>query len=266
MNIQTGDLVLMLSPDNKTFLVKIERDKKFHTHRGILDLNDAIGREYGDSIISTLDKKFVLLEPTVEDKMMKVQRLTQIIYPKDASWIITSAGIETGMKVIECGIGSGAFTIKLADVVLPEGVIYAYDRKKEFMDNAMKNIEFAGYAHAVKPRIGDCKDGFKEKGVDAVILDLPFPWEGIPPAADSLRGGGRIASVSPTINQVEKTVECMRENGFVMISTVEILLRYYIIKTGRSRPVDRMVGHTAYITTARKSNCNGFTDTEPDEN
>lgn len=253
MKIQPGDLVLILSPDDKTFLVKIEPDKQFHTHRGIISLSDVIGKHYGESIASTLDYSFILLEPTVEDKMMKVRRLTQIIYPKDAAWIIMNAGIQSGMKVIECGIGSGAFSIKLADTVMPDGRIYAYDKKEGFVENALRNIEFAGLGDYVDARVRDCKDGFDEKEVDAVILDLPFPWEGIPPAASSLRGGGRISSVSPTINQVEQTVKCMQENGFVLISTVEILIRYYIIKSGRSRPADRMTGHTAYITTGRKS-------------
>lgn len=254
MEIKYGDLVLLLSPDNKTFLVEVTRDREFHTHRGIIFLNDLNGKHFGDCINSSLDRKFILLEPTVEDKMMKVRRLTQIIYPKDASWIVTSAGIESGMKVIECGIGSGSFTIKLADTVSPDGIIYVYDRNEVFVENALKNVEFAGYRKYVKAKVRDCRDGFDEKDVDIVMLDLPFPWEGIPSASRSLRGGGRIATVSPTLNQVEKTVQNLNDNGFVMIRTVEVLVRYYIIKTGRSRPADRMVGHTAYITTARKAN------------
>jgi len=253
MKIKSGDLILILSADNKTFLLKVEEGRKLHTHKGIIDLDDAIGRSMGDSINSSLGNQFFLLEPTVEDRMMKVRRLTQIVYPKDASMIIMNTGITSGMHVIECGIGSGAFTILLSEVVSPNGMVYAYDKKEEFMENALSNIEFAGYRKYVKPRIADSREGFKESDVDAVLLDLPFPWECVPQSADALRGGGRLASVSPTLNQVEKTVEIMKNSGFVMINTKEILMRNYIINTGRSRPADRMIGHTAYITTGRKT-------------
>ena len=127
------------------------------------------------------------------------------------------------MRVIECGIGSGAFTILLSEVVSPDGVIYAYEKKEEFMENALRNIDFAGYGDYVHPRIADFRDGFDERDVDAVLLDLPFPWECIPQSAVSLRGGGRLASVSPTMNQVEKTVGSMKNCGFAMINTIEIL-------------------------------------------
>lgn len=253
MKIQDGDLILILSPDNKTFLVKAEKGRKFHTHKGIIDLADTIGRNIGEMIYSSLDHQFYLLEPTVEDRMMKVRRLTQIIYPKDAAMIIMNAGIRTGMRVIECGIGSGAFTIVLSEVVSPHGIVYAYEKKEEFMENALRNIEFAGFREYVHPKIADFRDGFDEREIDAVLLDIPFPWEGIPQSAVSLKGGGRLASVSPTMNQVEKTVETMKTCGFVMINTKEILMRNLIINTGRSRPADRMIGHTAYITTGRKT-------------
>ena len=80
MKIKTGDLILLLSSDNKTFLVKAEEGRKFHTHKGIIDLDDTIGRKIGETIYSSLDHQFCLLEPTIEDRIMKVRRLTQRYY------------------------------------------------------------------------------------------------------------------------------------------------------------------------------------------
>ncbi len=254
MQINEGSLILLVSPDEKTFLLRVEKDKEFHTHQGILNLSDAIGKSFGDSIYSNLGKPFFLLDPTIEDKMMKVRRKTQIIYPKDAAIIAVKAGIHPGMRVIECGAGSGAFTILLAHAVMPTGIVYTYDRNPKFLENAKRNVLYAGCAEYVVFKERDVNDGFEESEVDVVILDLPFPWEGIACAGAALRGGGRLATVSPTINQVERTIEAMKDEGFMMIETLEVLVRNYRILTSRSRPYDRMVAHTAYITIGRKIN------------
>lgn len=253
MKIKVGDIVLIVSPDQKTFLVRIDAEKKLHTHLGILDHADFLNLEFGETVSSTLDRKFYVLKPTLEDIMMKVRRRTQIIYPKDAAVLIVKTGIQSGMKVIECATGSGVFTICLAHTVYPHGTVYTYEKKKEFLDNALENIKFARLQKNVKHRVGDCRDGFAETDADAVFLDIPFPWEGVPSAARSLAGGGTLASVSPTINQVEKTVESMSNEGFILIETLEVLTRKLKILTGRSRPDDRMIGHTAYLTIGRKT-------------
>jgi tRNA (adenine57-N1/adenine58-N1)-methyltransferase len=71
-------------------------------------------------------------------------------------------------------------------------------------------------------------------------------------AYGALRTGGRLVSFSPTINQVEKTVEEMRREGFVGIKAVELILRTYKVKVNETRPDMVMVGHTGYIVSARK--------------
>jgi len=244
--------VLLLSPDEKTFLLRIREKRVFGTHLGGINLEDAVGKKYGEVIYSSSGKPFILLEPTLEDRVMKVRRFTQIIYPKDAAIIIFKTGLRDGMRVIECGAGSGALTIALANAVAPTGRVYAYDRDEKFLKNAKKNVEEAGLSELVEFKLREVSEGFDEEDVDVVILDLPSPWEGIPAASRAIRGGGRIASISPTYNQVERTVESLEENGFVLIETVEVLLRHIRVSTGKTRPFDRMIGHTGFLTFGRK--------------
>ena len=59
-------------------------------------------------------------------------------------------------------------------------------------------------------------------------------------------------SFSPTIDQVVKTTEALRETGFVFIETVECLMRTMQVERGKTRPNTMMTGHTGYITHARK--------------
>ncbi|MFI5324246.1 MAG: tRNA (adenine-N1)-methyltransferase, partial [Thermodesulfobacteriota bacterium] len=196
---------------------------------------------------------FILIETTIEDMKMKVKRFTQIIYPKDAALIILKTGIGPGMRVIECGAGSGSLTIALANAVAPSGMVYTYDRSEKFMENARKNVQYAGFAPFVEFKLREASDGFDEVDVDVVVLDLPSPWDGIASASCALRGSGRIASLSPTYNQVERCVEVLGEEGFVLIETVEVLVRNIRVSTGKTRPMDRMVSHTGFLTFGRKA-------------
>ena len=252
MKIKSGDQVLVLSPDNKTFLVTVSENKKMGTHKGEIKLGQCIGKTFGEKIYSNLEHAFLLLEPTLEDKMMKVKRHTQIIYPKDAALIILKTGIGPGMRVIECGTGSGSLTIALANAVAPNGKVYTYDVRGKHLENAKMNIENAGFSEFVEYKLRQAQEGFDEEDVDIVILDLPSPWDGIASASRSLKGGGRIASLSPTYNQVERCVEDLQKHGFVYIETLELLLRYMQVSAGKTRPVDRMVSHTGFLTFGRK--------------
>ena len=99
---------------------------------------------------------------------------------------------------------------------------------------------------------GDVTLGIEEREVDAVILDLAVPWLVVPHAYEALRPSGIIVSFSPTIDQVVKTTEALRENGFVFIETIECLIRAMQVERGKTRPQTLMTGHTGYITHARK--------------
>jgi tRNA (adenine57-N1/adenine58-N1)-methyltransferase len=253
MNIKSGDTVLIYTPDKKTYLVTVGEGKRMSTHLGELSLGDAIGLEYGSAIYSSLKHPFLVLEPTLEDRMMKVKRFTQIIYPKDAAIIIMNTGIKSGMRIVECGAGSGSLTIALANAAAPGGKVYTYDRSERFLENARRNVEAAGYGDTVEFKLREAGDGFDETGVDVVVLDLPSPWDGIPAAARALRGGGRIASLSPTFNQVEKASGVLESHGFVFLETVEVLVRNIRVAYGKTRPEERMVSHTGFLTFGRKA-------------
>jgi len=61
-----------------------------------------------------------------------------------------------------------------------------------------------------------------------------------------------LVSFSPTIDQVVKTTEALRENNFVFIETIELMMRAMQVERGKTRPQTLMTGHTGYITHARK--------------
>ena len=251
--IAAGDDVYLYLDRKRTYLVKVEPEKSFHTHKGYIQLGDLIGKEYGTRIASSMDIEFVALKPTLRDHIFKTSRRTQISYPKDMSLIILYSGIGPGSRVVEAGTGTAALTSAIAHYIRPTGCVYTYEIRQEFQKNAKKNLERAGLLDVVELKEGDVTQGIEEKDVDAVILDMATPWLVIPHAYTALKGSGVLVSFSPTIDQVVKVVEALDEYGFVCVETVETLIRFMQVERGKTRPETVMTGHTGYLTFARKT-------------
>lgn len=251
--IREGDHVLLYLDRRRTYLVKVEKEKNFHTHKGFVKLDNLIGKGYGTKIKSNLNVEFVALKPVLRDYILKSFRKTQIMYPKDIALTIIFSGIGPGSKVVDAGTGSGALTTALAHFVKPKGHVYSYEVREKFVEIAKKNLTRSGLIDFVKLKNKDVIAGIDESDVDAVILDLATPWLVIPNAYTALKPSGTVISFSPTIDQVVKTVEALKENSFVDIETVECLMRGMQTERGKTRPHTLMTGHTGYITSARKA-------------
>ncbi|MDI6905206.1 MAG: tRNA (adenine-N1)-methyltransferase [Candidatus Bathyarchaeia archaeon] len=251
--IREDDYVLFYLSQRKTYMVKVEKGKTFHTHKGFIKFDDLIGKEYGSKILSSLGVEFVALKPLLRDYIIKSVRKTQITYPKDIALIVMFSGIGPGSRVVEAGTGTGALTTALAHFVKSNGRVYSYEIREEFLKTARKNLKRAGLIDFVELKNKDVSVGIDESDVDAVILDLATPWLIVSHAYAALKPCGTIVSFSPTIDQVVKTVEALKENNFVDIETVECLMRRMQTERGKTRPQTLMTGHTGYITFARKA-------------
>ncbi len=251
--INEGDSVLLYLDRKRTYLIKVEKGKNFHTHKGFVQLDDLIGKEYGTRIKSSMEVEFIALKPTLRDYVFKMQRKTQISYPKDMALILMFSGVGSGSLVVEAGTGTGALTSALAFHVKPTGHVHSYEVRREFVELALKNLQRAGVSEYVTVKNRDITQGIDEKEVDAVVLDMATPWLVISHAYSALKGSGAIVSFSPTIDQAVKTVEALQENAFVDIETVECLLRRMQVARGKTRPETLMTAHTGYITFARKA-------------
>jgi tRNA (adenine57-N1/adenine58-N1)-methyltransferase len=252
MALRDGERILLLVGGKNSYLVELKEGKSFHTNKGMINLNDIIGKEYGYSGTTHTGIPYNVLEPTTEDIIMTLTRKTQIIYPKDIALMLIKTGIKPGMRILEIGTGSGALTIALSFAVGENGVIISYDLNEEHQEQARKNIEKAGTFKNYELRLKHTDTVITEDNFDVVFLDVPEPWNEIPVITPCLKPGGRLASLSPTYNQVELTGISLEENGYVMIETIELLLRRILPRKGRTRPHQLMIGHTAFLTFARK--------------
>ena len=249
---QPGDLALLVGLRHKHFIFPLLPGGSFHTHRGILYHDELIGKPWGSQVFSHQGSPFFILQPSLADLLVDLKRSTQIMYPKDIGFILTSMSVGPGQTVMEAGTGSGSMTVALAYAVGPQGHVVSYERRPEFQALARKNLERLGLDGRVDFKLGDIVDGFTETNVDALFLDVPNPWDYCRQARSALKPGGFFCNLVPTFNQVEKLLYALRREHFAFIEVCELLMRYYKPEPTRLRPTDRMIAHTGYLTFARR--------------
>lgn len=248
---RAGDLALLVGPDRRWQILRLEPGQTVQTHRGVLSHDDLIGRPWGSTVPSHLGQPFLLLRPSLHDLILRLRRTTQIVYPKEAGYILLKMSIGPGCRVVEAGTGSGALTAVLAHAVRPTGRVYSYEVRPEMQRLARRNLERMNLADVVEFKERDIAQGFDETGVDAVFLDLPNPWDYLEQAHAALVNGGYLGSLLPTANQVTRLLEALEPSRWGMVEVEEILLRPYKAVAARFRPEDRMVAHTGFLIFAR---------------
>lgn len=249
--VKKDDTAVLIDSNYKKFLVNTGGKTDKIKGVGVIDPSTLVGKKYGEQL-EIGNKKFWILTPSLQDKLQGLKRRAQIILPRDAAHIIMNCSIESGNKVLEAGIGSGSLTIALANSIAPNGKVISYDNREEFIEHALKNLKTARLDKHVTAKIKDITKGIDEKDLDAVILDIPDPWKAVSFAWKALKPGGYLCSYSPLISQVEKTVKEIEKHNFIEVKTFENIQREMIISDHGTRPSFDMLGHTGYLTFARK--------------
>jgi len=249
--VEKNDTVVLIDSNYRKFLVDTNGKTDKIKGVGVIDPFILVGKKYGEQI-EIGNKQFWVLPPSLQDKLQGLKRHAQIILPRDSAHIIMNCSIESGHKVLEVGIGSGSLTIALANAVAPNGIVISYDNRQDFIEHAMKNLKTAKLDNYVKTKIKDVTKGIDEKDLDAVILDIPDPWKAVSYAWKALKPGGYLCCYSPLISQVEKTVKKIKKHSFIEVKTFENIQREMIVSDRGTRPSFDMLGHTGYLTFARK--------------
>ncbi len=248
---QAGDLVQLLGSRHKSHYIQLKPGTVFQTHRGEIQHDEIIGKPWGTRLMSHTGNPFFLMRPGLANLITEIKRNTQIIYPKDIGYIVMVMGIGPGVHVLEAGTGSGALTMAFAFLVGETGWVTSYDNRQEMQNLARKNLDRVGLLDRVNLKPGDVLNGFDERDVDAIFLDLPNPYDYMTQVKASLKLGGFLGMILPTTNQVSRAIGALRVHDFAFIEVCEIMLRFYKPDFDRLRPTDRMVAHTGYLVFAR---------------
>lgn len=250
-----GEACLLIDGRGRHYLVDLTPGGTFQYHVGSLELDLVIGRPEGTVLRSSGEGRLIALRPRLADYILRMRRGAQVVYPKDIGPIVHWGDVRPGMRVLEAGTGSGALTMGLLQAVGPTGTVISVEERPDHAEGARAAIaRFFGEVPAnLDLRLGRVEDLVDEVAPDRLVLDLPEPWLVVEAASRGLAEGGVLTAYLPTVPQVQHLHdELRRSRRFLDVSTFELLLREWVAEGRSVRPASQMVGHTGFITTARK--------------
>ncbi|CAM9262407.1 unnamed protein product [Ectocarpus sp. 13 AM-2016] len=233
--IRNGDMVVFFEGREPIGFDRMKAKTIWQCRHGAFHHDEIIGKPFGSRVFSRTTKGYVYaLSPTPELWSHVVPNRTQIVQDFDQSIVIFRLDLKPGNTVVESGTGSGVMSTAIMRTIAPSGFLHSFEfnefratrAQEEFEENALGGLVKAVHRDVCAARgegggFGEELDG----KVDAVFLDLPEPWLAVAHAKMTLKPGKKLCSYSPCIEQVMKTCEALRSQGFHSVSTIEFRLR-----------------------------------------
>ncbi|CAM9222341.1 unnamed protein product [Choristocarpus tenellus] len=235
--IKAGWLVILYSGREAIGFVRPIPGGIYQCRFGAFYHDDMIDKPFGSKVFSRKNKGWVwMLSPTPELWSAVVPNRTQIVQDFDQSIVIFRLGMKPGDIVVESGTGSGIMSTAVMRTIAPSGHLHTFEFNKtradlareEFKDNMLDKLVTVAHGDVCAAR--ESGGGFGahlDRKVDAVFLDLPEPWLALSHSRLALKPGKKLCSYSPCIEQVMKTCEVLRQEGYTNISTIEFRLRTF---------------------------------------
>jgi len=228
-----------------------EPGDELHTDLGVVEIPEDV--QSGDSLESHLGEEFQVRALRGPDLFNHLERTGAPMMPRDIGLVVGHTGAAAGDRVLDAGTGTGILAAYLgrlgADVT-------TYEQDADFAEVARDNMEVAGVAEAVDVRTGDITEEVDDLAAgepfDLLTLDTEDAPEVVADAADLLAAGGYLAVYSPFVENSRASVEAAEAAGLADIETVETIQRELTVDDRGTRPSTAGVGHTGYLTFARR--------------
>ncbi|MFB6132951.1 MAG: methyltransferase domain-containing protein [Halanaeroarchaeum sp.] len=221
-----------------------------HTDLGVIEVPADVAP--GDVVESHLGEEFTVRALRGPDLFDHFERTGAPMMPKDVGLVVGHAGVATGDRVLDAGTGTGVLAASLARA---GATVLTFERNAEFAEVARENMELAEVADRVAVRTGDLTehlDDLAGDGFDLLTLDTGDAQTVVERAPDLLIAGGFAAVYSPFVEAAREVELTARESGLVDVETIETIQRRMDFDDRGSRPSTKGVGHTGYLTIARK--------------
>lgn len=246
------DVILITDEKGRRYLARPENSTIEVSGLGTIS-SQKLMESISKGFIEVGRRKLRVRPASLEDIISVIERKAQTLTGKDIAMIMHYCDIRSGSIVIEGGTGSGALSIALLSRVRPGGKVVTYELRRDFAEVARRNVKLASLAEDWVLKIGDICGPIDERGADAFIVDIPNPWDSVRTAEEVLRVGGHFCAFVPNMNQLEKVVRELGKRKFEDVRSYEVLQREMVIHDGGVRPSFEMLGHTGYLTFARRT-------------
>ena len=236
----------ILRSENREYFVRLG-EGKLSTDMGLIDLEAAASCEEGEAIQTHLGKEFTIIRPKAGDYFSHGKRTGAPMMPKDIGIVMAYTGMCAQDRVLDAGTGSGIAAIYFGGCARE---VVTCEAREDFSRVAEGNIRDAGLSN-VECRACDVLE-VTDGPFDIVHLDMQIEEKHVVHACSLLRKGGYFASYTPFLEQTFTVMDAaQRLFGTDNVETVEIMERELTRSSRGTRPSTR-VGHTGYITVARK--------------
>ncbi len=223
--------------------------KDVHTKFGFIRADDINKSKDGAVVESNRGEKFYVISPSFSDLYRKIKRLPQIIHIKELGMIAAETGVDKDSVVLDSGTGSGAAALFFGNLCKK---VYSYDIDAENLKYAKENAEFLDINN-INFKNKDIYDGIDENDIDLIIFDLPEPWRAIDHAAKALKIGGYLVNYALQVPQMQEFVNSLlKSESFIILKNIELIERDWKVEGQIARPTSESVGHTGFLTFARR--------------
>lgn len=154
--------------------------------------------------------------------------------------LIRRSGIQPGMRVLEIGCGSGAYTLEIARAVGATGKVVALDIQPgmlEQLKNKLTRSENTDIRNVEPLLASACQLPFQNGSFDAafmitVLQEIPDKWRALAEVRRTLRPGGIVAVTEwlfdPDYPLKQTTLRLLKEAGFGNIDSSGNLWTYTV--------------------------------------
>jgi tRNA (adenine57-N1/adenine58-N1)-methyltransferase len=240
--IKSGQRILLVGRERKYFLKA--GNGTFSTDRGVISLDEIVGAEPGDVIRSHNGSEFMVLLPKAPDFFDYAKRSGAPMLPRDIGLVIAYTGMNRNDTVLDAGTGTGIAAIYFGGIAQN---VTTCEVRPEFARLAEANIRDAGLENVEVL----ASDFLEVQGLyDIVHLDMTITPEHIHHAHSVLKPGGYLACYTPFLEYLFGVMD-EAEPLFSDVRAVECIEREMSRTKRGTRPSTR-VGHTGYLTIARK--------------
>jgi len=226
----------------------LARGERFESDLGVLEVPEDVAP--GDVVETHLGNGFTVRRLRGPDLFTHLERTGAPMMPRDVGLVVGKTGVAAGDRVLDAGTGTGVLSAYMgrmgADVV-------TYERDPDFADVARDNMDIAGVVDTVEVRTGDVTGDLGElSGFDVVTLDTEDAPAVVERTPTLLARGGSLAVYSPFVENTRAVVAAAHEAGLEGIETLDTIQREMDFDDRGSRPSTGGVGHTGYLTFARR--------------